>query len=125
LSHVIFAIGIEIGSGLGLWLVFGHGGGEPRDEAETIPPPPMSSETDTDLRRRFFRECVKGTTGRRTSAAEIHAAYSEWCSRQGRRAMAPQLFGKDAPWPKERAGGNVYYLNCALAAHRLALRIVG
>jgi hypothetical protein len=34
LSHVIFAIGIEIGSGLGLWLVFGHGGREPSHEAE-------------------------------------------------------------------------------------------
>lgn len=22
--------------------------------------------------------------------------------------------GKDAPWPKEKIGGNVYYLNCTL-----------
>ncbi len=33
LSHVLFAVAIELGSGVGFWLVFGHGGAR-REEAQ-------------------------------------------------------------------------------------------
>ena len=41
--------------------------------------------------------------------------HSRLVRRTGRTPMSPQMFGKDAPWPKDKIGGGGYrYVNCRL-----------
>jgi hypothetical protein len=116
ISHTVLAVAIEIGSGFGAWLVFGHGGARRKDDELAAAPTTRITieETDEDARARFFQECVSAVTGKRVGASAMHGAYSGWCLGQGRTALASQAFGKDAPWPKEKVGGNIYYLNCVI-----------
>jgi hypothetical protein len=123
-SHAVLAVAIEIGSGLGFWLVFGHGGVQPRQPIEaTQPAASKHAESDDEARLRFFRDCVTAATGERVSASVVHGVYSGWCAGQGRVPLSPQVFGKEAPWPKDKIGGNVWYLNCRLlGAHGRCFR---
>ncbi len=73
LSHAVFAIAIELGSGVGFWLVFGHGAPARRGEAEVAAPStalvPIDREGAQDLQvidekpgeiiERFFLEVVR------------------------------------------------------------------
>src|SRR5262249_30585365 len=56
LGYVIFAIGVEIGSGLLPWLLFGHGRPEekPAPEATKSEPHPTPLETPESIRKMFF-----------------------------------------------------------------------
>jgi hypothetical protein len=122
ISHIIFAVGIEIGSGLGLWLVFGHGGEAPAPGmAPSVTPPvlePVEDEEDAAKRhrKRFFATCVFHTNGK-APAAIVHGAYLVWCRREGiANPMGTQAFGTQSPWAaKKRIGGIVHYLNCGIA----------
>ena len=54
LSHVLFAVAIELGSGVGFWLVFGHGApGARRDEAQAAPPQPPWCRSTGAVRKTF------------------------------------------------------------------------
>ena len=127
-SHAVLAIAIEIGSGLGFWLVFGHAGiryRQPDKPREPAVAKHGELEFDDDSRLRFFRDCVKAATGERVSASIMHSAYAGWCAGQLIAPMSPQAFGKETPWPKDKIGGSVWYLNCRLgSASRPALQLV-
>ena len=129
LGHAIFALGIEIGSGLGFWLIVGHGNagrqnngilGE-QDNLDNIITeiPPVDSDADATpvfgSRSHFFNECVVPEHGNRVASAIMYRGYQAWCQRLGVEPMAAQVFGKDAPWSKEKIGGTIYYLNSRMA----------
>lgn len=116
IGHWIFAIGIEIGSGFGLWLVFGHG--TPRREpiaepveVEVLPTQP----TTISERDRFFKECVFPSPGNRVAHSDVYTAYVRWCYANEIRPMSKQAFGRDPVLAKDKIGGVVYYLECDLA----------
>jgi len=66
ISHAFFAISIELGSGVGFWLVFGHGR---REENAVLPAPGIDragaedlvviEQTPADIVGRFFLEAVR------------------------------------------------------------------
>lgn len=138
-GHLLFAIGIEAGSGLGLWFILGHGAHRRLDELDVEPIAAPAEAPDLPValgepvfgsRQHFFRECIVPHATERTSAAVVYRAYQGWCSDLGIEPMAPQVFGKGGPWPKQKIGGTVYYLQCQMALGRDAiqgnhLRLVG
>jgi hypothetical protein len=127
-AHVILALGIEFGSGLGFWLVFGHGGRQrevasiPAGPALPSPGPiaaqPMGIETPADSIEQFFLEAVRPLLGQRVSGAAMYARYETWCTDRGTEPVSANRFGRLAPWRKERIGGKVWYLDASLADDR-------
>lgn len=127
-SYLLFAIGIEAGSGFGLWLLLGHGHAprRPEDDAgeaeaapAAVPPPPVPeapAEPVFGSRAHFFRECVFPCPGERIAAAVMYRAYQRFCARLGVEPMSAQVFGRDPIWRREKIGGSVYYLDCKLPA---------
>jgi hypothetical protein len=115
LSHAVFAISIELGSGVGFWLVFGHGRREEntalidRASAKELV---VIEETPADTIDRFFLEAVRPAVGRRAQSLIIWTAYKRWCAERGITAVSHARFGKLARWRKERIGGTVWYLDC-------------
>jgi hypothetical protein len=136
--HAVIAILLELGSGLGFYVVFGHHG-RPREDA-MVPAAPLQStlvarpssiveavviEGPTDAIGRFVLESVRPTLGARVSGSEMFAAYEGWCERQGLEPVSPTMFGRLVPWRKERIGGRIWYLDAMLASRALvpALRV--
>ena len=129
LSHVLFAVAIELGSGVGFWLVFGHGGpGARRDEAQAatstaLVPIDRSGaqdlqvidETPADTIERFFLEVVRPRLNGRVQSLAVWSAYKQWCADRGQASLSHALFGRIARWRKHRIGGAVWYLDCELA----------
>ncbi len=123
IGHWIFAIGIEIGSGLGLWLVFGHGGARQREndkpvevvKEEPLPIQEPAPSTGVDVREAFFKECVYPMSGNRVKAADVYAAYVRWCYVNEHAPMSEQAFGRGSKLAKKKTGGSIWYLECALA----------
>lgn len=124
-SHLLFAIGIEAGSGFGLWMLMGHGIAK-RDEDEEDPiqpelPAVAASNPVVDQtpvfgsRAHFFKEAVIPDDGKRVASAIMYRGYQAWCQKIGVEPLSPQVFGKDSPWPKEKVGGTVYYMQAILA----------
>ena len=144
LGHAVFAIGIEVGSGLGLWLIVGHGrtqqqapqrhddGGEEEGQA-TDPPPavpvqPANAEPSFGSRAMFFQTCVLPADDQRVPSSIVYRAYQAWCHEIGIKPVSQNVFGRDPPWPKDKIGGTVYYMNCQMAAGYdvlSPLRVVG
>ena len=133
IGQIIFAIGVEIGSGLGLWLVFGHGGEPTPARAPVIVisrgPEPVSEEDQQKAdRKRFFATCAFNA-GTNTAAGVVHGAYLVWCGREGITSpMGVQAFGTRSPWAsKRRIGGIVHYVGCGISPTLLpapSLRVV-
>jgi hypothetical protein len=136
--HAVIAILLELGSGLGFYVVFGHHG-RPREDG-LVPAAPLQStpvarpasiieavviEGPTDAIGRFVLESVRPTLGARVSGSEMFAAYEGWCERQGLEPVSPTMFGRLVPWRKERIGGRIWYLDAMLASRALvpALRV--
>jgi hypothetical protein len=128
LSVAFFAIAIEFGSGVGFWLVFGHGG--PRPRAEVHPPPSSTElvpvdppqklipidEKPADIVERFFLEVVRPALNRRVRSLVMWEAFRLWCAdRSIDVAVSHVMFGRLARWHKGRIGGAVWYLDCELA----------
>ena len=129
LSHTIFAIAIELGSGVGFWLVFGHGPPARRESLESTPAPstipvPIDREGAQDLEvidrqpevmiECFFRECVRSRLGARVQSTPVWTTYRQWCIDRGIGYVSHTMFSKLARWPKKRSGGNVWYLDCEI-----------
>jgi hypothetical protein len=51
----------------------------------------------------------------RVLGSKMYAACMRWCADHGHEPMTPHAFGLDAPWEKIKKGGNVWYLNWAIA----------
>lgn len=126
-SHLLFAIGIEAGSGFGLWMLFGHGHAKRDDdidedadepEAQAVAPEPVKVDPTPVFgsRAHFFKEAVMPENGQRVASAIMYRGYQAWCQKIGVESVSAQVFGKDSPWPKEKIGGTIYYLNCQMAA---------
>jgi hypothetical protein len=125
LSHVVFAIAIELGSGVGFWLVFGHGAPAQREDlvapAAALTPIDREGaqelqvigERPEDLIERFFREGVRPKRYGRVQSEAMWKAYKQWCIDRDLPYVSHTMFGKLARWPKERSG-NVWYVNCEL-----------
>ena len=98
IGHTLFAISVEVGSGLGLWLLFGHG-----PKAETEPPPvELVPETAMEARARFFREIVCPVVGEHVAGSDMYAAYRKWCAEQQIEPVTPQAFGTTMEQGQER-----------------------
>ena len=119
--HVILAISIEIGSGLGVWLAFGH---SRMAELETVDAPPTiepiwstlpSIEQPTDGVRRFIHEMVRQVEGSRIAAAELYARYESWCDANGMEPVTVSMFGRLVSLPKTRKGGRIWYDDAVFA----------
>ncbi len=120
-SHALFAISIEIGSGLMPWLLWGHRRREDDASVEptastalTVPEPIPLVETPESVRQRFFDEVVI-PSDQYVPAAKLYMAYARWCMERGFNPMGAHAFGRAPPWGKEKIGGQVRYLNCSLA----------
>ena len=127
LSHAVFAISIELGSGVGFWLVFGHGApGRRRLECEPAASAGLIDRagaidlqaveaTPAEIIERFFLEAARRRIGPRVQSVAVWSAYKVWCAQRGYSAVSHAMFGRLVRWPKHRAGGTVWYLDCELA----------
>jgi hypothetical protein len=136
LSHAVFAIAIELGSGVGFWLVFGHGPPPPRREEPEPPTTPSTAltpidrdgaqdlqvigERAEDIIERFFREGVRPKRYGRVQSEVVWKAYKQWCIDRDIPYVSHTKFGRLARWRKERSG-NVWYINCELVEDRAKL----
>jgi hypothetical protein len=123
--HLVLAISIEIGSGLGVWIAFGHGRTKHeafddgrRDEAislASLPSEPLI-ESPGDLLRRFADEALHPAKGIRVSASELFALYERWCEREGTEPVSQAAFGTrmGTMLTKQRKGGRFWYLDVGL-----------
>jgi hypothetical protein len=124
ISHAFFAIAIELGSGVGFWLVLGHGTPRREDDPPSTtlvdPSPPqklhaVECETPAEIIERFFLEVVRPALNRRVRSLAAWSAYAQWCADRGLVAVSHARFGRLARWRKDRIGGTVWYLDCELA----------
>jgi hypothetical protein len=127
LSHVAFAIAIELGSGVGFWLVFGHGAPARREDLDAPAPSaaltPIDREGAQELQvigerpeaiiERFFREGVRPKRYGRVQSEVAWKAYKQWCVDRDQPYVSHTMFGRLARWRKERSG-NVWYVDCEL-----------
>jgi hypothetical protein len=126
LSHAVFAVAIELGSGVGFWLVFGHGPLPSRQEDLEAPAPSMAlvpidregaqdlqviGERPEEIIARFFREGVRPKIHSRVQSEAAWKGYKQWCIDRDLPYVSHTKFGKLARWPKERSG-NVWYVGC-------------
>jgi hypothetical protein len=132
LSHAIFAVSIELGSGVGFWLVFGHGAPNRRHlETEPAGLVPIDrggavelqaiDEKPEDIVARFFLEALRPRLNGRVQSGAMWAAYKQWCADHRRGHVSHAKFGRLARWRKDRVGGAVWYLDCELAAGYVGL----
>jgi len=126
LSHAVFAISIELGSGVGFWLIFGHGAPSrrrlERDSADLVP---IDRKGEVDLQaidekpdeiiERFFLEAVRPRSNGRVQSEVMWVAYKRWCADRRRKHVSHAMFGRLGRWRKDRVGGTVWYLECELA----------
>jgi hypothetical protein len=126
ISHAFFAFSIELGSGVGFWLIFGHGSpNRRREEIELAGLVPVDRAGAVDLKAfdekpeeiiaRFFLEAVRPRLNGRVQSGVMWAAYKQWCAGRGYSAVSHAMFGRLARWRKHRAGGTVWYLDAELA----------
>jgi len=128
LSHAFFAIAIELGSGVGFWLVFGHAPPSQRREVDHSPSIELApadggavqelqvvEETPQEIVERFFLEVVRPALNRRVRSLAAWTAYAQWCADRGLEAVSHAMFGRLARWRKDRIGGAIWYLDCELA----------
>jgi hypothetical protein len=130
ISHAFFAVAIELGSGVGFWLVFGHG--PPAARLQEAAPPVSSKalvpvdrngalelqvidEKPEEIIERFFLEVVRPRLNHRVQSVAVWSAYKQWCADRGRGHESHAMFGRLARWRKDRIGGTVWYLDCELA----------
>ena len=133
LSHAIFAISIELGSGVGFWLVFGHGApGRRRLETESAASAGLIDragavdlqavdDAPTEIIERFFLEVARRRIGPRVQSVGVWSAYKAWCAQRGYSPVSHAMFGRLARWPKHRKSGTVWYLDCELTDGYVAL----
>lgn len=141
--HALIAIILELGSGLGFYLVFGHHGRRekghdaPAAPGAVISPahpaltaramalaPTVTVEGPADAIERFVLERLRPVHGARVAASDLFAAYEQWCDDQGLEPVSATVFGRVVPWRKSRNGGRVWYVDCALPGSALrALRV--
>jgi hypothetical protein len=125
-SHLLFAIGIEVGSGLGLWLVFGHGQEKRREpeiievttQAEPVKAPsdtPMLPDSALEIRAKFFKDCVNVEKGPEISGKRMYKAYVAFAEGLGEHPMSQTAFGMDSPLDalKRKTNRGIVYRNCA------------
>lgn len=130
-SGMLFAVSIEFGSGLAFWLVF-HRRPVPTQcteppecdlstqEAQDALPAPYGAQleplvdTPSQVRARFFDECLLPDSDGRIPGASLYVAYAKWCADNDFEPMNSHAFGRDPPWEKRRIGGNVVYVGCRL-----------
>jgi hypothetical protein len=145
-GHGVFALLVEIGSGAGFWLVFGHGDSKRREEPETVAAPAAASvaelvpieaaaeapDTPENVRKRFFQACLHHGDGK-VRASLVYGAYLAWQqdpanNPSGIAPMSGHAFGKRSPWvAKKRIGGDVFYMGCVLntpSSMKPSLRVV-
>jgi hypothetical protein len=115
LSHAVFAISIELGSGVGFWLVFGHGAPNRRREeielATSNALVPIDRRGAVDLKiiddkpaeivERFFLEVMRPRLNGRVQSMAVWTAYQVWCEQRGYSAVSHAML---AGW---RAGGSI------------------
>jgi hypothetical protein len=124
----VFAIAIELGSGVGFWLVFGHGApqrkGQGRLPTSTTLVPidragaqelQVIDERPDEIIERFFLEVVRPRLNRRAQSLAVWSAYGQWCADRGLDPVSHAMFGRLARWRKDRISGVVWYLDCELA----------
>ena len=129
--HAAIAIGLEIGSGFGLFALFGHHGRRIEDDEEPAtadvtaleanPNGAVTIETPSDAVAKFFAECVLRAAGQRVSATQMYAAYERWCGTRSHTPVSYDRFRKLATWRTARIGGRSWYLDAALGGIRLAV----
>ena len=117
--HVLVAALLELGSGLGLYVVFGHHGrprpaGVPALPSSPAGLSPLTIEGPSDAIARFIRERVRARRGARIAGSDLFAAYEHWCEREGLQSVSLAAFGRQVEWRKGRVGGRVWYLDATL-----------
>jgi hypothetical protein len=113
ISLAVLAIAIEMGSGLGVWFVFGHA---PRrkEKAPKMVPEAIVVETPAKARERFFAASLVQKRGKRLTSSTVYLSYAKWCAENGVTPMSPQAFGRGGHWKKEKTGGTVCYLDASM-----------
>lgn len=135
--QLLVALLLELGSGLGFYMVFGHHGQARATTARTPLPEGdgrypalvddgVQIEQPSDAVNRFLLERVQPVLGSRISGSEMYAAYEGWCTEQGMEPVTGVLFGRIVQWRKAKVGGRVWYLDAMVrpaARLRLAAQV--
>jgi len=124
--HAAIAIGLEIGSGFGLFALFGHHGRRVEDDDDLATPDAtalvatpagaVTIETPGDVVAKFFADCVGSAAGQRVSATQMHATYERWCGAHGHTPVSYDRFLKLAKWRRERRSGRSWFLDATLSS---------
>jgi hypothetical protein len=120
------ALLLELGSGLGFFLIFGHHGhtSEPDTVSRSVgrvrrqvaaAEPSVISQPGHEIER-FILEQLRPIQFERVSASDLYAAYREWCLDRQSTSVSHTTFGRLVRWRKARIGGRVQYLDCALVS---------
>jgi prophage antirepressor-like protein len=86
----------------------------------------MAADDGDEYTSSFCSEVLARVQGERASAADVYAAYLEWCQDNEARPITQTAFGRrltDLGWTKERSSGRIFYTDVSLATH--ASRRVG
>ena len=88
---------IELGSGVGFWLVFGHGAPSVRRENARVAAPSMTQmpieltvveEKPQEIIERFFLEILRPALNRRVQSLAVWSAYDQWFASRSRCRVA-------------------------------------
>jgi hypothetical protein len=126
--HALIALLLELGSGMGLYVVFGpHRAPRIEDDApvpdtsSTViatvadPPAPVENPHESPIER-FVAERVRPVEGERVAGADLYRTYCAWSRERGLEPVTATAFGRQVPWAKVRRGGKIYYMAAALTA---------
>jgi hypothetical protein len=105
ISDAFFAIAIELGSGVGFWLVLGHGIPRREDNLQAttlvpIEPSPaqelqaIECETPAEIIERFFLEVMRPALNRWVQSLAVWSAYVQWCADRDLVAVSHAGFGR-------------------------------
>lgn len=129
------AIIIELGSGFGPFVLFGHHGApkredEPRSEREQVTRVAVVAaeefESPVDALRRFERTAIRADHGGGMTGETCYAGYVAWCEQDGIAPMSQTRFGREISLTKTRKNSRVWYPGVAFVAggERPQLRLV-
>jgi hypothetical protein len=121
---------VEFGSGMLLYLIWGHGEAKVVAMAAPADSAPMTVDTtaqaidvvefprnpdEYETRDKFFKTGTIPSPGRRASHTDIFAGYQKFCAESGQTAMNVHKFGRQSHPNKKTIGGKVWYQDMILA----------
>jgi hypothetical protein len=127
---ILIAVLIEMGSGLGFWLMSGEAPVRgPKAAPEDEISPTEAAETDGDcIVERWANEAVVRRRGAHVSAKDLRAIFEAWCAERDLEPVKPTPFGRAMTrldYKRSKIGGAMRYEGIALRGARPVLVAAG